>query len=67
MPDRNDPNPRAEVVSTECYELMGVTIVPHYRLNGIYVLPGGECITEYRLKGMGAKKTRAMLWPRNWV
>lgn len=46
------------------YELRGITIVPHYTVDGVYVGPGGVQYSAMQLIRKGATRTQTMLWPR---
>lgn len=54
----------APLISTTTYELRGVTIVPHYTVDGVYVGPGGVQYSATQLIRKGATRTQTMLWPR---
>ena len=61
--------PKADTFETTVYDLRGITYVPHYRNDNIYIGPGYpkhtlERYSAVELQLMGAKPRVEMLWSR---
>jgi len=60
---------KVDRIETIVYELNGITYVPHFRNNSIYVGPGYPIhnmmrFSDVDLQMMGARPQTMMMWPR---